>query len=59
MDMKMRLKKMESGMTGGRINVGSFSKDWKGSGLKIFKKGSVVKRTLGVKACRYARSHSQ
>lgn len=38
MDMKMRLKRIESGMTGGRINVGSFSKDWKCSGMKIFKK---------------------
>lgn len=49
-------------MTGERINVGSFSKDWKGSKSEIFggkKKGPFEKSTLEVQVCRYSRSHSQ
>lgn len=62
MDVKMRLKRIEGGKTGERIDVGSFSKDWKGSSREIFferKKGSGGKNRVEVKGCRYARGYSQ
>jgi len=49
--MKVRLERMKGGMTEGRIKVGSFSKDWKGSELKIFRMGDpLTGERLGIES---------